>query len=127
LPNACTSGSAASSGATPGRAVDQRRADRRKVRGHPAGTGLPGLPDHTEKRILFDLLDAEARADIKLTESFAMYPASSVSGWYFSHPESRYFGLGKIARDQVEDYARRKGMTVAEVERWLAPNLNYDA
>jgi 5-methyltetrahydrofolate--homocysteine methyltransferase len=98
-----------------------------KYAGIRPAPGYPACPDHTEKRILFDLLDAEARADIKLTESFAMYPASSVSGWYFSHPESRYFGLGKIARDQVEDYARRKGMTVAEVERWLAPNLNYDA
>jgi 5-methyltetrahydrofolate--homocysteine methyltransferase len=98
-----------------------------KYAGIRPAPGYPACPDHTEKRILFDLLDAESRVDIKLTESFAMYPASSVSGWYFSHPESRYFGLGKIARDQVEDYARRKGMTVAEVERWLAPNLNYDA
>ncbi len=88
--------------------------------------GYPACPDHTEKRILFDLLDAESRINIQLTESFAMYPASSVSGWYFSHPQSRYFGLGKIAKDQLEDYAHRKGMTVAEAERWLAPNLNYD-
>jgi 5-methyltetrahydrofolate--homocysteine methyltransferase len=89
--------------------------------------GYPACPDHTEKRVLFDLLDAEKRIGIQLTESFAMYPASSVSGWYFSHPDSKYFGLGKIAKDQVEDYARRKDMPVEEVERWLGPNLNYDA
>jgi 5-methyltetrahydrofolate--homocysteine methyltransferase len=88
--------------------------------------GYPACPDHTEKRALFDLLDAEKRIGIQLTESYAMYPASSVSGWYFSHPDSKYFGLGKIAKDQVEDYARRKDMPVEEVERWLSPNLNYD-
>jgi 5-methyltetrahydrofolate--homocysteine methyltransferase len=89
--------------------------------------GYPACPDHTEKRALFDLLDAEARAGITLTESFAMYPASSVSGFYFSHPDSKYFGLGKIEKDQVEDYARRKKMDLAVMERWLSPNLNYDA
>jgi 5-methyltetrahydrofolate--homocysteine methyltransferase len=88
--------------------------------------GYPACPDHTEKRILFDLLRVEQHARISLTESFAMLPAASVSGWYFWHPEARYFGLGKIERDQVEDYARRKGMTIEEVERWLAPNLNYE-
>jgi 5-methyltetrahydrofolate--homocysteine methyltransferase len=88
--------------------------------------GYPACPDHTEKRILFDLLDAEEKAGIKLTESYAMYPASSVSGWYFSHPQSKYFGLGKIAKDQVQDYAIRKKMSIEEVEKWLAPNLNYD-
>jgi 5-methyltetrahydrofolate--homocysteine methyltransferase len=75
---------------------------------------------------LFDLLDAEANTGVSLTESFAMWPASSVSGYYFSHPESSYFGLGRIGRDQVEDYAERKQMPVAEVERWLASNLDYD-
>ncbi len=89
--------------------------------------GYPACPDHTEKRTLFDLLDAENQVGITLTESFAMYPASSVSGWYFSHPESKYFPVGKIARDQVEDYAARKGMTIEEAEKWLAPTLNYDA
>jgi 5-methyltetrahydrofolate--homocysteine methyltransferase len=88
--------------------------------------GYPACPDHTEKRTLFDLLDAEANTGVSLTESFAMWPASSVSGYYFSHPESSYFGLGRIGRDQVEDYARRKRMPVAEVERWLASNLGYD-
>jgi 5-methyltetrahydrofolate--homocysteine methyltransferase len=87
--------------------------------------GYPAQPDHTEKATLFRLLDAENTAGVVLTESFAMWPGSSVSGLYFSHPESFYFGVGKIERDQVEDYAARKGMTVAETERWLAPVLNY--
>ncbi len=87
--------------------------------------GYPAQPDHTEKATLFELLDAENTTGVKLTESFAMWPGSSVSGLYFSHPESFYFGVGKIERDQVEDYAARKGMTVNEVERWLAPILNY--
>ncbi len=88
--------------------------------------GYPACPDHTEKRTLFDLLQAERNAGIELTDSFAMWPGSAVSGLYFSHPESRYFGLGRIDRDQVEDYARRKGVDVATIERWLAPNLSYD-
>jgi 5-methyltetrahydrofolate--homocysteine methyltransferase len=87
--------------------------------------GYPAQPDHTEKATLFRLLDAEATAGVKLTESYAMWPGSSVSGLYFSHPESFYFGVGKIERDQVEDYAARKNWTVAETERWLAPVLNY--
>jgi len=87
--------------------------------------GYPACPDHTEKSTLFDLLQAEHHAGITLTESFAMLPAASVSGWYFWRPEAQYFGVGKVERDQVEDYARRKGMDVATVERWLAPNLNY--
>ncbi len=87
--------------------------------------GYPACPDHTEKKTLFNLLAPEKQAGIKLTESFAMWPASSVSGYYFSHPKSTYFGLGKIGKDQVEDYARRKGMSVGDVERWLAPVLAY--
>ena len=87
--------------------------------------GYPAQPDHTEKATLFALLDAERTAGVKLTESYAMWPGSSVSGLYFSHPESFYFGVGKIERDQVDDYAARKGWTVAETERWLAPVLNY--
>ncbi|HEY0897577.1 MAG TPA: vitamin B12 dependent-methionine synthase activation domain-containing protein, partial [Sphingobacteriaceae bacterium] len=87
--------------------------------------GYPACPDHTEKRTLFDLLEAEKNAGITLTDSFAMYPAASVSGFYFSHPQSRYFGLGKITRDQVEDYAKRKNMSLEEAERWLSPNLAY--
>jgi 5-methyltetrahydrofolate--homocysteine methyltransferase len=89
--------------------------------------GYPACPDHTEKRTLFGLLGAESRTGIQLTESYAMVPAASVSGWYIAHPESRYFGLGRIGRDQVEDYAIRKGLSVAEVEAWLGPNLSYDA
>jgi 5-methyltetrahydrofolate--homocysteine methyltransferase len=87
--------------------------------------GYPACPDHTEKKLLFELLDA-GKVGIQLTESYAMYPGAAVSGFYFSHPDSKYFGLGKIEKDQVEDYARRKNMTVAEVEKWLAPNLSYD-
>ena len=89
--------------------------------------GYPACPDNTEKGTLWTLLDVENRIGMTLTESFAMYPAASVSGWYFSHPESRYFGLGRIARDQVEDYAKRKGMTLEQAERWLAPVLGYEA
>ena len=88
--------------------------------------GYPACPDHTEKRTLFDLLEVEKNVGISLTESFAMYPASSVSGFYFSHPQSRYFGVGKIRKDQVKDYARRKGQSIEETEKWLAPNLAYN-
>ncbi len=88
--------------------------------------GYPACPDHTEKATLWKLLDVEPRIGVQLTESFAMTPTAAVSGWYFAHPESYYFGVGKIGRDQVEDYAVRKGMTMTEVERWLAPNLFYD-
>jgi 5-methyltetrahydrofolate--homocysteine methyltransferase len=95
-------------------------------RGIRPAPGYPACPDHTEKRTLFDLLRAEENAGIMLTESFAMVPTSSVSGFYFSHPESRYFGIGRIHKDQVADYARRKGMNMAEMERWLAPILDYD-
>lgn len=87
--------------------------------------GYPACPDHTEKAVLFELLQAD-KIGIELTESFAMYPASSVSGWYFSHPQSKYFGLGKIAKDQVTEYAERKNMSLEDMERWLAPVLNYD-
>jgi 5-methyltetrahydrofolate--homocysteine methyltransferase len=99
---------------------------RERYRGIRPAPGYPALPDHTEKRMLFDLLCAEKTAGITLTENFAMYPAASVSGFYFSHPESKYFAVGKIGRDQVEDYSRRKGEDLRIVERWLAPNLNYD-
>jgi 5-methyltetrahydrofolate--homocysteine methyltransferase len=88
--------------------------------------GYPAQPDHTEKSTLFDLLDAEAATGIRLTESYAMWPASSVSGLYVSHPDSHYFGVGRVEQDQVEDYAKRKGWSLAEAERWLAPVLNYE-
>ena len=97
-----------------------------KYRGIRPAPGYPACPDHTEKGILWRLLDVEKNTGIQLTESFAMWPGSSVSGFYFAHPESRYFLLGKIDRDQLEDYARRKGLKIAEAERWLGPNLNYD-
>ncbi|WP_259782158.1 methionine synthase [Aestuariispira ectoiniformans] len=105
--------------------LDNEALIREKYTGIRPAPGYPACPDHTEKRTLFKLLDAERNAGVELTESCAMWPASAVSGLYFSHPDSRYFGLGKIDRDQVADYAKRKGMTVAEVERWLAPNLAY--
>ena len=97
-----------------------------KYRGIRPAAGYPACPDHTEKGILWRLLDVESNTGIQITESFAMWPGSSVSGLYFAHPESRYFSLGKIDRDQVADYSERKGMSVAEVERWLGQNLNYD-
>ena len=97
-----------------------------KYRGIRPAPGYPAQPDHTEKQILFKLLDAKKRVGIKLTESYSMSPASSVSGMYYAHPESRYFAVGKINRDQVEDYARRKKMSVSDVERWLSPVLSYD-
>ena len=87
--------------------------------------GYPACPDHTGKGDLFTLLEAEKNAGITLTDSFAMTPASSVSGYYFSHPDARYFGVGRIGRDQVEDYANRRGIPLEEAERWLAPNLGY--
>jgi 5-methyltetrahydrofolate--homocysteine methyltransferase len=97
-----------------------------KYRGIRPAPGYPSCPDHTEKGILWRLLEVEKHTGMRITESFAMWPGSSVSGFYFAHPESRYFDLGKIDRDQVLDYHTRKGMTVEEVERWLGPNLNYD-
>ena len=97
-----------------------------KYRGIRPAAGYPACPDHTEKGPLWNLLDVQKNTGMLITESFAMWPGSSVSGLYFAHPESRYFSLGKIDRDQVEDYAERKGMSVKEVERWLGPNLNYD-
>ena len=97
-----------------------------KYQGIRPAPGYPACPDHTEKPMLFKLLEAEKNAGIILTESNAMYPASSVSGWYFSHPDSKYFGIGKIAKDQLEDYAQRKNMQQEEMERWLQSVLNYD-
>ena len=97
-----------------------------KYQGIRPAPGYPACPDHTEKRALFDLLDAEKNAGIELTENFAMFPTAAVSGFYLANPGSKYFNVGKIGRDQVEDYAQRKGMDLATVERWLSPNLNYD-
>jgi len=99
---------------------------REEYRGIRPAPGYPACPDHTEKAKLWRLLDVERRAGIRLTESYAMYPTAAVSGWYFAHPDARYFAVGKIDRDQVEDYALRKGSSVAEMQRWLSPNLGYE-
>ena len=96
-------------------------------RGIRPAPGYPACPEHTEKATIWQLLDVNRHTGMELTESFAMWPGAAVSGWYFSHPESKYFAVAQIQRDQVEDYAARKGMSVSEVERWLAPNLGYDA
>ena len=88
--------------------------------------GYPACPEHTEKVTLFDLMDVTKRTGIELTESMAMWPGAAVSGWYFSHPQSQYFVVGRLAQDQVADYAKRKGWTLQEAERWLAPNLGYN-
>ena len=97
-----------------------------KYQGIRPAPGYPAQPDHTEKGTLWKLMDVRYSAGIELTESFAMWPGASVSGLYIAHPDSHYFGVGKVERDQVEDYAARKGWTVAEADRWLAPVLNYD-
>ena len=94
-----------------------------RYRGIRPAAGYPACPDHTEKQILFDLLNAEQSTGIHLTETFAMFPAASVSGLYFAHPQAKYFAVGTIDHDQVKDYAARKHMDMAAVERWLAPNL----
>ncbi|MEN4606053.1 methionine synthase [Pantoea agglomerans] len=100
---------------------------RENYQGIRPAPGYPACPEHTEKAAIWRLLAVEEQTGMKLTESFAMWPGASVSGWYFSHPDSRYFAVAQIQRDQVEDYAARKGMSLTEVERWLAPNLGYDA
>jgi 5-methyltetrahydrofolate--homocysteine methyltransferase len=99
---------------------------REKYRGIRPAPGYPACPEHAEKQTLFALLDAENKIDIKLTESFAMHPAASVSGLYFSHPGAKYFGVGQIARDQVVDYAARRKEPIEAVEKRLAPNLGYE-
>ncbi|ACK52434.1 methionine synthase [Methylocella silvestris BL2] len=110
----------------PDEAISEDDRLREEYRGIRPAPGYPAQPDHTEKATLFELLAAEKRIGVSLTESFAMWPGASVSGLYFAHPQAHYFGVAKIERDQVEDYALRKGMSVAEMERWLAPILNYD-
>ena len=97
-----------------------------QYRGIRPAPGYPACPDHTEKEQLWQLLDVEDATGMKLTESMAMWPGASVSGWYFSHPQSQYFVVGRLGRDQVADYADRKGWSLAEAERWLSPNLGYD-
>jgi 5-methyltetrahydrofolate--homocysteine methyltransferase len=97
-----------------------------RYRGIRPAPGYPACPDHTEKQTIWELLDVEENAGIKLTESMAMWPGAAVSGVYYSHPESQYFVVGRLARDQIEDYADRKGWTLGEAERWLSANLGYD-
>ena len=113
-----------------GYAADEKLANedliKERYRGIRPAPGYPACPDHTEKATLFNLLEATDTAGIELTEHFAMFPTAAVSGWYFAHPESKYFAVGKIGVDQVEDYAERKGISKAEAERWLAPSLAYD-
>ncbi len=99
---------------------------REEYRGIRPAPGYPACPDHTEKALLWRLLDAQRNASLHLTETFAMLPTAAVSGFYFSHPKAHYFGVGKIDRDQVLSYAQRKGFTVSEAERWLAPLLGYE-
>ncbi len=97
-----------------------------KYQGIRPAPGYPACPDHSEKVTIFNILDAAEKIQVQLTENYAMYPAASVSGYYFSHPESQYFGIGKIGRDQVADYARRKGVDTTKAEKWLAPVLDYE-
>jgi 5-methyltetrahydrofolate--homocysteine methyltransferase len=114
-------------GYAPRRAAGQRRPHRRGLRkasGRPRA--IPACPDHTEKALLWDLLDVEAATGMVLTESMAMWPGASVSGWYFAAPHAQYFVVGRLGRDQIAEYADRKGWTIAQAERWLSPNLGYD-
>jgi 5-methyltetrahydrofolate--homocysteine methyltransferase len=113
-------------GDAPAESLDVEALVREQYRGIRPAPGYPACPDHSEKAALFRLLDAENAIGLRLTESFAMYPASSVSGYYFSHPKSQYFVVGRLSREQVADYAQRKGVPVAQAERWLAANLDYD-
>jgi 5-methyltetrahydrofolate--homocysteine methyltransferase len=113
-------------GYAPDERLDNEQLVREAYRGIRPAPGYPACPDHTEKATLWDMLGAESATGIRLTESFAMLPAASVSGWYIGHPDARYFAVGQVAADQVRDYAARKGIPLEEAERWLAPNLGYD-
>jgi 5-methyltetrahydrofolate--homocysteine methyltransferase len=112
-------------GYAPDEALDNEALIAEAYRGIRPAPGYPACPDHTEKGELFRVLDATEAIGLHLTESYAMWPTASVSGYYFAHPEARYFGIGRIGRDQVEDYAARKGMSIETAERWLASNLGY--
>ncbi|MFA7488698.1 MAG: vitamin B12 dependent-methionine synthase activation domain-containing protein, partial [Lysobacteraceae bacterium] len=113
-------------GYAPDEALDNDALIDEKYLGIRPAPGYPACPDHTEKDTLFSLLDVTARTGIELTEGYAMVPTAAVSGWYFSHPRSQYFVVGRLTKEQVSDYAKRKGWTLAKAERWLAPNLDYD-
>jgi len=112
-------------GYAPDEGIDHAGLIAERFRGIRPAPGYPASPDHTDKRTLFELLDAEALG-LSLTESCAMLPTASVAGWYLAHPDADYFGIGRIGRDQVADYARRKAWPISEAERWLAPNLAYE-
>jgi 5-methyltetrahydrofolate--homocysteine methyltransferase len=112
-------------GYAPGEKLGNQALIAEDYRGIRPAPGYPACPDHTEKGALWQLLDVKGRIGMRLTEHYAMMPAASVSGWYFAHPGARYFQVGRIDRDQVEDYAARKGWSFAEAERWLAPILGY--
>ena len=109
-----------------GETLDNQALIAEQYRGIRPAPGYPACPDHSEKAMLFQLLDAPANAGMSLTESFAMLPTAAVSGYYFSHPGAQYFVVGRVSKEQVADYARRKGVTLAQAERWLASNLDYD-
>lgn len=111
-------------GYAPDEALSNEELIRENYRGIRPAPGYPACPEHTEKGSIWELLDVEQAIGMQLTESYAMWPGAAVSGWYFSHPDSKYFAVAQIQRDQVEDYAVRKGMTLAEAERWLGPNLH---
>ena len=113
-------------GYTPDESFDNEHLIKESYNGIRPAPGYPSCPDHTEKDLLWKLLRVEENTGIVLTESYAMYPTASVSGWYFSHPDSRYFGLGKINRDQVNDYAQRKNSDLKIIEKWLSPSLGYN-
>ncbi len=113
-------------GYAPEEQLDNRQLIKEEYAGIRPAPGYPACPDHTEKATLWELLDVEQRIGIRLTESMAMWPGAAVSGWYFSHPDSQYFVVGRLGTDQVADYARRKGWTVKEAEKWLSPNLGYE-
>ena len=113
-------------GYTADEGLDTNAIIREEYRGIRPAPGYPACPEHTEKRTIWELLDAEENAGISLTESCAMTPGAAVSGYYFSHPESAYFGVAEIGRDQAQDYADRKGWTLQEAEKWLSPNLAYE-
>lgn len=114
-------------GYNPDEALSNDELIREKYQGTRPAPGYPACPEHTEKAKIWQLLDVENRIGMKLTDAYAMWPGASVSGWYFSHPESKYFAVAQIQKDQVDDYAKRRGMSVSEVERWLAPNLGYES
>ena len=112
-------------GYAPDEQLDNKALIKEQYVGIRPAPGYPACPEHTEKATLWELMDVKERTGIELTESMAMWPGASVSGWYFSHPQSQYFVVGRVGKDQVEDYAARKGMTLREAERWLSPNLGY--